>query len=79
MIDNRLLYGKAIRDRILNDVAARVRAAAATHAIGRLVSVTIGAQNEAAVYVRSQARAAEKIGLRFENQTWPGGLTQEEC
>ena len=79
MIDNRLLYGRAIRDRILDDVAARVREAAATHAIGRLVSITIGEQKEAAVYVRSQARAAEKIGLRFENQTWPGGLSQEEC
>ena len=79
MIDNRLLYGKAVRDRILDDVAARVRQAAATHAIGRLVSVTIGDQKEAAVYVRGQVRAAEKVGFRFENQTWPSALTQEEC
>ena len=79
MRDNRLLDGRAVRDRILDEVAGRVRQAAASHAIGRLVSVTIGAQKESAVYVRGQARAAEKIGLRFENQTWPSALSQEEC
>ncbi len=79
MRDNRLLDGRAVRDRILDEVAGRVRQAAAAHAIGRLVSVTIGEQKASAVYVRGQARAAEKIGLRFENQTWPSGLSQEEC
>ena len=79
MKDHRLLDGKAVRDRILDEVAARVRAASATHTIGRLVSVTIGDQKEAAVYVRSQVRAAEKVGLRFENQNWPNTLSQPEC
>ena len=79
MKDNRLLDGRAVRDRILDEVAARVRQAAATHAIGRLVSVTIGEQKEAAVYVRGQVRAAEKVGIRFESQNWPSTLTQPEC
>jgi methylenetetrahydrofolate dehydrogenase (NADP+) / methenyltetrahydrofolate cyclohydrolase len=79
MTDNRLLNGRPIRDRILNDVAARVRAAAATHHIGRLISITIGEQKAAAVYVRAQTNAALKVGLRFEDARWPGTLTQDEC
>ena len=77
--DNRLLDGRAVRDRILDQVADRVRQVTETHVIGRLVSVSIGEQNAAAVYVRAQASAARKVGLRFEDQTWPSGLSQEEC
>jgi methylenetetrahydrofolate dehydrogenase (NADP+)/methenyltetrahydrofolate cyclohydrolase len=79
MRDNRLLDGRAIRDRILDEVAERVKQAAATHAIGRLVSVSIGELKAAAVYVRGQANAARKVGFRFEDQTWPSTLTQQEC
>ena len=77
--DHRLLDGKAVRDRLLDEVAARVRDAAAAHAIGRLVSVSIGEQNAAAVYERAQAAAARRVGLRFESQAWPSASTQEEC
>jgi len=79
MRDNRLLDGKAVRDRLLGELAERVRTAQAQHAIGRLVSISIGEHKEVGVYVRGQARAASKVGLRFEEQTWPSALTQEEC
>src|SRR5947208_5761487 len=79
MKDNRLLDGKAVRDRILDEVAERVRQAAGRHAIGRLVSISIGEQKAATVYVRGQTTAAKRVGLRFEEQIWPGTLTQEEC
>ena len=79
MKDNRLLDGRAVRDRILDEVAERVRQAAARHAIGRLVSISIGEQKAAAVYVRGQTTAAKRVGLGFEEQIWPGALTQEEC
>jgi methylenetetrahydrofolate dehydrogenase (NADP+)/methenyltetrahydrofolate cyclohydrolase len=79
MKDNRLLDGRAVRDRILDEVADRVRQAAARHAIGRVVSISIGEQKAAAVYVRGQTTAAKRVGLRFEEQIWPGTLTQEEC
>ena len=71
MKDNRLLDGRAVRERILASVAERVRAASARHSIGRLVSVRIGENSAAAVYVRGQASAADKVGLRFDDQTWP--------
>jgi len=79
MKDNRLLDGRPVRDRILQEVADRVRQASATHQIGRLVSVSVGPQKAASVYTRSQASAATKVGLRFEEQTWPRELSQEEC
>jgi methylenetetrahydrofolate dehydrogenase (NADP+)/methenyltetrahydrofolate cyclohydrolase len=77
--DNRLLDGRAVRDRILEEVAERVREAAARHTIGRLVSISIGEHKEAAVYVRGQASAAKKVGLRFDDQTWPSTLSHQEC
>jgi methylenetetrahydrofolate dehydrogenase (NADP+) / methenyltetrahydrofolate cyclohydrolase len=79
MKDNRLLDGRAVRDRILGEVAERVRAAEEKHAMGRLVSIAIGEHKEVGVYVRGQAKAAEKVGIRFEDQTWPNTLTQDEC
>lgn len=79
MKDNRLLDGRSLRDQILREVAGRVEEAARSRRIGRLVSVSIGAHNAASVYTRSQATAAAKVGLRFEEQTWPTELTQDEC
>ena len=49
MKDNRLLDGRAVRDRILDSVAQRVAAASAKHEIGRLLSVSIGENKAAAV------------------------------
>ena len=78
MKDHRLLDGRAIRDRILSEIAERVREASAKHSIGRLVSVTIGGNDAVAVYVRGQAKAARTVGIRFEEQCWPSSLSQEE-
>jgi len=60
-------------------VAERVRRATATHRVGRLVSVSIGEHREVGVYVRGQISAAGRVDLRFEEQTWPETLIQEEC
>ena len=73
------MNGRAVRDRILLDIAARVAAARAIRPIGRILSVSIGENKVAAVYVRGQASAAKKVGLTFEEQVWPSGLTQDEC
>jgi methylenetetrahydrofolate dehydrogenase (NADP+)/methenyltetrahydrofolate cyclohydrolase len=79
MKDHRLLDGRAVRDRILAEVAERVRHAAATHPIGRLISISVGEHKEVGIYVRGQANAAKKVGIPFEDQTWPSTLTQDEC
>ena len=78
-MDHRLIDGRAVRDRILTQVAERVRAGAARHPLGKLVSISIGEHKEVAVYVRGQASAAKRIGIPFEDQTWPSTLTQDEC
>ena len=63
MKDNRLLDGRAVRDRILVGIAERVVAAKTKRPIGRIVSVSIGENKAAAVYVRGQANAARRVAL----------------
>ena len=74
--DPRFIDGRAVRKRILAEVKAEVEA---LPKIGRLVSVSIGDVPEIAVYVRGQARGAEAAGIPFDQQFWPGDITQEEC
>jgi methylenetetrahydrofolate dehydrogenase (NADP+)/methenyltetrahydrofolate cyclohydrolase len=73
------LNGKAVRERILAEVAEHVRNARQAHKIGRLVSVSIGEHKEVAVYVRGQARAARQVGIEFDEQIWPDDLSQDEA
>jgi methylenetetrahydrofolate dehydrogenase (NADP+)/methenyltetrahydrofolate cyclohydrolase len=79
MKDNRLLDGRAVRDRILAGVAERVAVATAKHPVGRLLSVSIGENKAAAVYVRGQASAAKRVGIRFDEEIWPSALSQDEA
>jgi methylenetetrahydrofolate dehydrogenase (NADP+)/methenyltetrahydrofolate cyclohydrolase len=78
-LDHRLIDGRAVQSRILDEVAERVRAAAGKHRVGRLVSISIGDNKEIAVYIRGQARAAARVGIPFDEQIWPAVLTQDEC
>ncbi len=69
MRDNRLLDGRAVRDRILDEVAERVqRRRPPTHRIGRLVSISIGEHKDVGVYVRGQASAAKRVGLSLRGR-----------
>ena len=79
MKDNRLLDGRAVRDRILAGVAERVAVATARHPVGRLLSISIGENKAAAVYVRGQASAAKRVGIRFDEEIWPSALSQDEA
>ena len=60
-------------------MTARVRAASDTHRVGSIVSIIVGDNKEAAVYVRAQANAATRVGFRFEDTRWPSALSQDEC
>lgn len=79
MKDNRLLDGIALRDRILGTIAERVEQAKGRHAIGKLISISIGEIPEVAVYIRGQARAARRVGIPFEEALWPETISQEEA
>ena len=77
--DARLLYGKHVRQTILDDAAADIEKLSKKRPTGKLVSVGIGDVDEIAVYIRGQSRAATSVGLPFSEQHWPADLTQEEC
>lgn len=77
--DHRLLKGKAVRERILDEARAYVDSAGGSDQIGRLVSISIGENPEVGVYVRNQARGASASGLRFDQQLWGEEVSQEEC
>ncbi len=79
MQDHRLIDGKKVQRRILDEVKSDVASLSAQNPIGRLVSISIGKHSEIAVYIRNQARAAATVGIDFDEQIWPGDLDQEEC
>ena len=79
MTDPRLLKGLPIRKRILADTQKRLNTALINRKIGRLVSISIGAEDDVALYIRGQERAAKKIGIPFDAQYWPPALSQEDC
>jgi len=79
IIDHRLIDGRKVRKRILDDVRAGFQAEGAQDRVGRLVSISIGDTPAVAVYVRNQARGAAEAGLRFDAQIWPDAITQEDC
>ena len=77
--DHRLIDGRAVQARILSQVVDYVVQASAKHPIGRLVSISIGDIPEVAVYIRNQARAAEKTGIPFDQMLWRGDINYDEC
>ncbi|MCE6953137.1 bifunctional 5,10-methylenetetrahydrofolate dehydrogenase/5,10-methenyltetrahydrofolate cyclohydrolase [Cereibacter sphaeroides] len=77
--DHRQIDGKAVRRRILAEVRHDLDLVAASHPVGRLVSISIGPSPEVDVYVRNQARGAAEAGLPFDQQVWPAALEQEDC
>ena len=77
--DNRLIDGRAVQARILSEVSTYVKQTSAMHPIGRLVSICIGNIPEVAVYVRNQSHAAKKTGIPFDQMSWSGDISYEEC
>ena len=77
--DPRLLKGKEARTRILADVKRRVALASAKRPIGRLVSISIGGEDDVAIYIKGQERAAKRVKIPFDAQFWPADMTQELC
>jgi len=77
--DHRLIDGKAVQHRLLAAIRQEVEQAAQSHAIGKLMSISIGPSAEIDVYVRNQARGAAEAGLPFEQVVWPAEMTQDEC
>ena len=71
-----MLRGRDTRLRILDAVKADI---AKEPKVGRIVSIMIGDTAEVAVYIRGQARAADTVGIPFDEQVWDADIMQEEC
>lgn len=77
--DPRYLDGRALQQRIVTSVRSELDELKTGGKVGRLVSIAIGDIDAVAVYIRNQKRVAEKAGIPFQDQFWPGDLSQEEC
>lgn len=71
MKDSRLVDGRAVQARLLDEVRTRLGELRDQAPIGKLVSISVGDTPEAAVYIRNQSRVADKAGIPFEEVFWP--------
>jgi methylenetetrahydrofolate dehydrogenase (NADP+)/methenyltetrahydrofolate cyclohydrolase len=73
-----IIDGKAYAQTILDDARARVAVLREAGWQPRLVSITVGNNPAAALYVRNQGRACEQADIGFESRSYPGEITQGE-
>ncbi len=73
----RILDGKLIRDRILDELKPRVEALASTGSAPTLAVVLVGEDPASQVYVKNKMLACEKLGIRSLKLTPPADLTTE--
>ena len=76
MTDPRLIRGAPLRNKIIDQIRSEL---AGLPPIGKLTSIAVGAVEEVKVYIRNQRRLAERLGIPFDEQYWPGDLPQAEA
>ncbi len=74
----RRIEGKPIATRMKERLREEVAALAARIPPIRLVSIEVGDNPAAALYIRNQQRAALEIGILFEHLHLPGSITEDE-
>lgn len=77
-VDFKVLDGREIGKEIRQQVAIDVAALSENGWPPKLVSVLVGDPSSAMVYIRNQKRAAEKLGIAFEERIFPEAVTQTE-
>ena len=75
---DRDLRGKLLADKIISDIKSEVSTCTAEGWEPRLVSITVGDESDVDVYVRNQARVAERAGIGFENRRYSEDVSQAE-
>jgi methylenetetrahydrofolate dehydrogenase (NADP+)/methenyltetrahydrofolate cyclohydrolase len=73
-----LIDGKAIAARKRAEIAQEATALAAEGWQPRLVSISVGDAEEAALYVRNQQRSAESAGVQFEARNYEAAMSLEQ-
>lgn len=66
MVKTNILYGKTIAGQVLNQVAQEVKELKEKGIIPLLMTLGVGEDQASRVYMTSQRRSAEKIGINFE-------------
>ncbi len=72
------LDGRRVADEVTRALHPEVQALTAAGWMPRLVSISIGVAEAVEVYVRNQRRAAEKLGIGFEQRHLPATITPAE-
>ncbi len=78
ILEHNALDGRRVAAEIMDVTRADVLALGATGWTPHLVSISIGECETVNVYVRNQQRAAEKVGIAFEQRRLPATLTMPE-
>ncbi|NNE79182.1 MAG: bifunctional 5,10-methylenetetrahydrofolate dehydrogenase/5,10-methenyltetrahydrofolate cyclohydrolase, partial [Silicimonas sp.] len=76
MADHRLIDGKSVASEILASCKGYLQD---NDVLCGLVSISIGDIPEVDIYIRNQARAAERVGLPFKQQVWDATISQDEA
>jgi methylenetetrahydrofolate dehydrogenase (NADP+)/methenyltetrahydrofolate cyclohydrolase len=77
-VDHKLLDGRRVSRGIREKLAQRVEQLVETSWRPRLVSLAVGAAEPAKLYIRNQKRAAEKLGIAFDERYLGAEITREE-
>lgn len=72
------LLGKPVADEILASTSASVEALAAKGWPAKLISISIGHVDAVNLYVRNQAKGAERAGIAFEERILPENISRME-
>jgi methylenetetrahydrofolate dehydrogenase (NADP+) / methenyltetrahydrofolate cyclohydrolase len=80
MTNNRsnALLGKPVADSILAETKSRIDKLAAMGWPAKLVSISVGHVDAVNLYVRNQARGAERAGIAFEERILPENISRME-
>ena len=74
-----LLEGKVVAEGLKSKIKAEVDALKAKHnRVPKLVALQIGENASSAVYVKSQKKVAESLGIEYELKTVPDSISQAE-
>jgi len=76
--DHKIIDGRDVAASIIETCRDRAQALTAAGWKPRLVSVTVGATEPVALYVRNQIRTAEKAGIEFEERYFPESTSEAE-
>lgn len=78
MKDSNLLYGKKLAQEMLEKVRIDVETLRATGVTPRLVTVQVGEDPASQVYLASQMRQAEKVGIKSDLLSLPPDITEDK-